>query len=131
MLRAVVQCLGIGPEANDQGVPLEAGEIFGKSHRATASGDDQSAPGFQPGDGFAFQFAKGVLTGFVENFAHGNAGFGFHQRIGIHKLKPQLARHRAAHGRFPTSHESHEGKVVDGAWVRHRRTVPYWGESKK
>ncbi len=131
MLGAIVQRLGTGPQANDEGVPLEAGEIFGKSHRATASGDDQSAPRFQAGDGFAFQFAKGVLTGFVENFAHGNAGFGFHQRISIHKLKPQLARHRAAHGGFPTAHETNESKVMDGAWVRHRRTVPYWRKSKK
>ena len=51
--------------------------------------------------------------------------------IGIHKLKPQLARHHAAYGGFPTAHETNESKVMDGAWVRHRRTVPYWRKSKK
>lgn len=107
------------PQADDQSVLLQAGEIPRLGGK-TASGSDDGLSGLgQLGEHLAFQGAKGLFPGLGKNLRNGSAGAGFDEFVGIEKLEGELGGDQATDRGFARPHKADKGDISKLALVRH------------
>jgi hypothetical protein len=116
---ALENCIWRGPEANNEGVGFETGEI-GRVNRQAAPGSDDGA--FAPSQFFndtAFPLAKSGFAVLLENIGNGFAGTRFDDPVSVQKGEVEDIRNYAANGGFAGSHKADEGQIVYGTRVDH------------
>ena len=115
--------LGGGPEADDQGMGLEAGEVAGFGGVAAAGGDDET---FVAGEFLADLLFEGAEGGFAvlgEDIGDGAAGVLLDEFIGVDELKVQEVGDEPAHGGLARAHEADEREVDELPAVLHRELI--------
>lgn len=105
---------GGGPEADDEGVFFQAGEVGGVDDEAAAGGDDAVGTGFEIADEVGFELAKDGFSVFGEDAGDGFVGAFFEEFIGVEKGEAEVVGDMVADGGFAGAHETDEGKVADG-----------------
>jgi hypothetical protein len=108
------------PEANDERMAFEAGEIVRIRGQSAAAGNNGFLSGGEFDDDFSFELAKKRFAFLRKNLADGFAGARFDDVIGVEESEVQLAGDQLADGGLAGSHETDERNVLNLARGAHR-----------
>src|SRR5260221_177435 len=107
------------PQAGDERVQLEAGQVVRVRRQAAAGGDDRLGAAGQFLHDLLFQGAKRRFPIGVENIRDGAAGAGLDRLVRVEVIEVQHVGHKPAHGRLARAHETDERDVDELAGVVH------------
>ena len=112
-----------GPEADDEGVPLETDQVVRIRRQPAARGNHEAAPVLELAHHLPLTGAKGGFSILGKNAGNGLAGPGFDQSVSVQELKVELRGRESPDRRLADAHEADEGQVVHQARVVHRLGV--------
>jgi hypothetical protein len=111
------------PQADDQCVRFETGEIFGIHRQAATGGNDRFHAVGQFRDNLLLERAKCRLAVHGKNVGDAAACLILDQLVGVEIIEVQLLGDEPAHGGFARAHETDERDVDEATGVVHGHTV--------